>query len=331
MAPTDQGGRNDALDGLRLLAVAAVMAFHFGLPYASGGFLGVDVFFVLSGFLITSLLLETARSGPCRRDRLLDAASATVNPCAARTRGGRCFVGRQSSPRRVSVTVCEATSPRACSTSRTGISSRRARTSPATASPSPLQHIWSLAVEEQFYLVWPLVLVRDGADRETSHGVASSRWEQSQRSGSACPSAIRLAMLWADQSDDRAYLGTDSRMFEPLAGALLAVLLCSTSVRAARRSRALGSCSLSGRSVFAGALAALGGPGGATSAYAHGGAVVVAVERSRASSRPSQRAAARRRVRWRWLRSPISVDCPTRCISGTGLSRCGRAATAGGT
>ena len=50
--------RNDALDGLRLFAVAAVMAFHFGLPHAAAGFLGVDVFFVLSGYLITSLLLR---------------------------------------------------------------------------------------------------------------------------------------------------------------------------------------------------------------------------------------------------------------------------------
>ena len=55
--------RNDALDGLRLLAVAAVMAFHFGLPGAEAGFLGVDVFFVLSGFLITSLLLGRMRDG----------------------------------------------------------------------------------------------------------------------------------------------------------------------------------------------------------------------------------------------------------------------------
>src|SRR5581483_5756603 len=55
--------RNAALDGLRLLAVAAVMAFHFGLPGADGGFLGVDVFFVLSGFLITSLLLHESRDG----------------------------------------------------------------------------------------------------------------------------------------------------------------------------------------------------------------------------------------------------------------------------
>ena len=56
--PDEHERRNDALDGLRLLAVAAVMAFHFGVPQADGGFLGVDVFFVLSGFLITRVLLR---------------------------------------------------------------------------------------------------------------------------------------------------------------------------------------------------------------------------------------------------------------------------------
>ena len=55
--------RNDALDGLRLFAVAAVMAFHFGLPHSEAGFLGVDVFFVLSGYLITSLLLARIERG----------------------------------------------------------------------------------------------------------------------------------------------------------------------------------------------------------------------------------------------------------------------------
>src|SRR4051812_20006799 len=58
--PADQrhAERNAALDGIRFVAVAAVMAFHFGVPGAGGGFLGVDLFFVLSGFLITSMLLR---------------------------------------------------------------------------------------------------------------------------------------------------------------------------------------------------------------------------------------------------------------------------------
>ena len=59
----DQSGRNDALDGLRAFAVAAVMAFHFGLPGATAGFLGVDVFFVLSGYLITRILLSQIQAG----------------------------------------------------------------------------------------------------------------------------------------------------------------------------------------------------------------------------------------------------------------------------
>ena len=76
--------RNDALDGLRLLAVAAVMAFHFGLPDAAAGFLGVDVFFVLSGFLITSLLLARIGRRPDRRLRLLDPPAAPAAPGPAR-------------------------------------------------------------------------------------------------------------------------------------------------------------------------------------------------------------------------------------------------------
>jgi peptidoglycan/LPS O-acetylase OafA/YrhL len=55
--------RNDALDGIRALAVAAVMAYHLGVPGAGAGFLGVDVFFVLSGYLITSILLSQVEAG----------------------------------------------------------------------------------------------------------------------------------------------------------------------------------------------------------------------------------------------------------------------------
>ena len=63
-APAKASAHVPALDGIRGLAVAAVLAFHGGLPWATGGFLGVDAFFVLSGYLITALLLaEWARSG----------------------------------------------------------------------------------------------------------------------------------------------------------------------------------------------------------------------------------------------------------------------------
>src|SRR6478735_6341905 len=98
-----------ALDGVRAVAVVAVLAFHGGLPGARGGFLGVDAFFVLSGYLITALLLADGI-----------AALLYVANWRMILRGGDYFA--------------------------------------QTAAPSPLEHTWSLGIEEQFYLAWPLVL-----------------------------------------------------------------------------------------------------------------------------------------------------------------------------
>ena len=149
-----------ALDGVRALAVALVLADHGGIPGVSGGFIGVDVFFVLSGFLITSLLLdELGRTGAIdlpgfwvrRARRLLPAlivmvlavvvlrelfpsdAVATV----ARRRRRHVLLGRQLDLRR----------------SATPTTSRRATPRRRCSTPG------RSAVEEQYYVVWPLVLV----------------------------------------------------------------------------------------------------------------------------------------------------------------------------
>jgi len=220
--------RNDALDGLRLLAVAAVMAFHFGLPGAAGGFLGVDVFFVLSGYLITSLLLGRMSRGRLdvfdfwnrRLRRLLPALLVVIGALVAWGAVVAPVVSRDGLRGDITATLFYVANWHFISTSSYFASD---------GVPSPLEHMWSLAVEEQFYLVWPLLLVlvavcvRQPRRRVLAVGVLAAV--------GLVASAVRLGTLWAGSGQERAYLGTDSRIFEPLAGALLAAVLTSDLVR----------------------------------------------------------------------------------------------------
>ena len=158
----DQGFRPD-IEGLRALAVIAVILFHGRLLGVHGGFVGVDVFFVLSGYLITRLILgELVATGRLRlrafwgrRARRLLAASALVivvtaiastSPAAAEP-----GLGRRRRPSRRRRSRPTSSSPRA-SASYFGAQLGQ-------STPSPLLHFWSLAVEEQFYLCWPPLLV----------------------------------------------------------------------------------------------------------------------------------------------------------------------------
>ena len=148
-----------ALDGVRAVAVALVLAGHGGIPGMGGGFLGVDIFFVLSGFLITSLLLdELGRSGRIdlgdfwirRARRLLPALVLMVLTVA---------VGRQFfSPEAVAGLRNEAVAAFFWVANWMFVVDKTDYFTQG-APPSPLQHAWSLGVEEQYYIVWPLLLV----------------------------------------------------------------------------------------------------------------------------------------------------------------------------
>ena len=268
-----RSSRNDALDGLRLLAVAAVMAFHFGLPGGAGGFLGVDVFFVLSGFLITSLLLNRMQEGRLdvfdfwtrRLRRLLPALLVLMGVMVAWAALVAPAVSRDGLRGDITATLFYVANWHFCATSTYFASD---------GVPSPLEHMWSLAVEEQFYLVWPLLLmvvvllVRKPGRRVAAVGVIAAL--------GLVASAVRLGLLWASGGQDRAYLGTDSRIFEPLAGALLAALMASEAARRFVTRAHWGLLAVGGLGLTWG-LASLGGPSGATRAYADGGAVVVAL------------------------------------------------------
>ena len=219
-ALVDRDRRIRPLDGIRALAVLAVLATHAGIPFLPGGFVGVDVFFVLSGFLITSLLYdELATTGRInlggfwtrRARRLLPAALVMI---AAVVAARSLFV-----PDSVSGLRWDAITTALWSGNwRWALQGTNYFAQGGT--PSPLQHTWSLAVEEQFYLLWPLLLLACRAVRRrrvlalSLAGVAAS--------------ALATYVLARVASPGRVYFGTDTRAQELLVGAALAALLAPT-------------------------------------------------------------------------------------------------------
>src|SRR6187401_3131042 len=146
------------IDGLRAIAVVAVLLFHGGIATFGGGFLGVEVFFVVSGYLITLLMLRERESHGGidvrafwrrRARRLLPAAYALI--------GLVLLYSLFAMPSEVSRIRGDALAAFAYVINWTLIFADRPYFE-SMGRPSPLQHLWSLAVEEQFYLLWPIVL-----------------------------------------------------------------------------------------------------------------------------------------------------------------------------
>ena len=202
-----------ALDGVRALAVAAVLAFHLGYGWASGGFLGVTVFFTLSGYLITSLLLaEHRRTGSVALGGFYRRRAARLLPVSLLGLLLALAVGRS--------TAVAAADLRTDLLAGLGqvvnwrwLQSSQSYEDLFTA-PSPVLHYWSLAIEEQFYLVFPLLFLwamRRSLPRLRGvllAGVVGS-WSL-------------LVLLVVVGQRDAAYYGTPSRFGEVLVGALLA-------------------------------------------------------------------------------------------------------------
>ncbi len=148
------------IQGLRALAVLLVIVAHSGFGTVSGGFVGVDVFFVISGFLITSLLMrEAATTGRisllgfyARRARRILPAAAVV--AVATVVGAILFLPLVRAVEVIKDSIWAAAFAANIRFASVG-TDYFAKGEPA----SPLQHYWSLSVEEQFYLVWPLLLV----------------------------------------------------------------------------------------------------------------------------------------------------------------------------
>jgi peptidoglycan/LPS O-acetylase OafA/YrhL/lysophospholipase L1-like esterase len=220
-----------ALDGLRAVAVFGVLLYHAGVSWAPGGFLGVDAFFVLSGFLITSLLVDEWRKRgridlrafwARRARRLLPALVLVVIAVGAYA----LFAARPDELDRIRGDTFGSLLYVA-NWRQLFESSYFAQLS----TPSPLRHTWSLGIEEQWYVVWPLALVL--VLRVTS----GRRWAViGVTTALAIGSAVLMAALFDPGSDpSRVYYGTDTRAQALLLGAALALLLARPRERSRRR------------------------------------------------------------------------------------------------
>ena len=226
--------------------MAAVLAFHGGVAVVQGGFLGVDAFFVLSGYLITALLLtEHGAAGRIdlrafwarRARRLLPALLlllAVVLPVSRFLLPPEELGALRAD---ALATIVYAANWR--------LMDRGGGYFAETAAPSPLQHTWSLAIEEQFYLLWPLIVVlllwavrRLPPRPRRTASVAVCL-------GGAAASVATAAVLSRSADPDRLYYGTDTRAAALLLGGTLAALLTGRAA-AAGRHRLLGTVAVLG-------------------------------------------------------------------------------------
>lgn len=217
-----------ALDGVRALAVAAVLLFHAEVSGFDGGYLGVSVFFTLSGFLITTLLVgEVDRSGRIavgrfyarRARRLLPASIACILAIVVASALTDWFDGVSELRRHVVGSLLQV----ANWVFLAGEGSYQELFERAGGAISPLEHYWSLAIEEQFYWLWPLAfLALTGVGRGAARTRASLVRRLAVLTVLAAVAAPVIAAVWGG---DAAYWATPARAAEILIGALLAAVI----------------------------------------------------------------------------------------------------------
>ncbi len=206
------------LDGLRALAVAGVFLYHANVSWMPGGFLGVDLFFVLSGYLITSLLLhEHSKHGSIRVGSFWGRRARRLFPAVVVVILFALLATLTIARDDLSRTRADALSALVYLTNWHEIIASHSYFN-QFGRPSLLQHLWTLAVEEQFYLLWPLILI------------AGLRWLPRRgvivlTAAMAAGSCLLMALLYNPNGDpSRVYYGTDTRAFTLLIGALLALV-----------------------------------------------------------------------------------------------------------
>lgn len=206
------------IDGLRALAVIMVLAYHLKMPFAKSGLLGVTVFFVISGYLITGILInEIEESGGVDLKNFWLRRIRRLLPAVLSMAVVMIFV---------SAVVNRVVFTKGCNDLLSAVFGynnwwqifRKVSYFENAGAPSPFTHCWSLAIETQFYLIYPILLILLSKARDRGKVFAAVT------AVLAMISVVLMGVLYSPDGDpSRVYYGTDTRAFSLLIGALAAI------------------------------------------------------------------------------------------------------------
>ncbi len=224
-----QSGFRSDIEGLRAVAVLAVVLFHAGIPGAAGGFVGVDVFFVISGFLITGLLWrEVSATGTVGLRNFYGARARRLLPASATVGVFIMVATAVLLPALQARSVIEDGIASALYVSNYRFILQGVDYLAAFAPPSPFQHYWSLGVEEQFYLVWPALIIGTAwlirrVRRRTDADDTSSKTPYLVVLASVAVSSFALSLACTYVMPAAAFFSLPTRAWQLAAGGLVAL------------------------------------------------------------------------------------------------------------